>query len=57
MGFFDKLKKITTNIFNTYTEADETFFEELEETLILSDFGMEIAIETVEKLQIGRAHV
>ena len=51
MGFFDKLKKITTNIFSTYTEADETFFEELEETLILSDFGMEVAVETVEKLR------
>ncbi|MCI8398314.1 MAG: signal recognition particle-docking protein FtsY [Oscillibacter sp.] len=51
MGFFDKLKKITTNIFSTYTEADEAFFEELEETLILSDFGMEVAMETVEKLR------
>jgi len=51
MGFFDKLKKITTNLFSTYTEADEAFFEELEETLILSDFGMEIAVETVEKLR------
>ena len=51
MGFFDKLKKITTNLFTTYTEADETFFEELEETLILSDFGMEVAVETVEKLR------
>ncbi len=51
MGFFDKLKKITTNLFTTYTEADEAFFEELEESLILSDFGMEIAVETVEKLR------
>ena len=51
MGFFDKLKKITTNLFTTYTEADEAFFEELEETLILSDFGMEVAVETVEKLR------
>ena len=51
MGFFDKLKKITTNLFTTYTEAGEAFFEELEETLILSDFGMEIAVETVEKLR------
>nr|WP_326175924.1 signal recognition particle-docking protein FtsY [uncultured Oscillibacter sp.] len=51
MGFFDKLKKITTNLFTTYTEADEAFFEELEEALILSDFGMEIAVETVEKLR------
>ena len=51
MGFFDKLKKITTNMFATYTEADEAFFEELEETLILSDFGMETAVETVGKLR------
>ena len=51
MGFFDKLKKITTNLFTTYTEADEAFFEELEETLILSDFGMEVAVETVETLR------
>ena len=51
MGFFDKLKKITTNLFTTYTEADEAFFEELEETLILADFGMEVAVDTVEKLR------
>nr|WP_325201397.1 signal recognition particle-docking protein FtsY [uncultured Oscillibacter sp.] len=51
MGFFDKLKKITTNMFAAYTEADEAFFEELEETLILSDFGMEVAVDTVEKLR------
>ena len=51
MGFFDKLKKITTNLFSTFTEADEAFFEELEETLILADLGMETAIETVEKLR------
>ena len=31
MGFFDKLKKITTNLFSGFTEADEAFFEELEE--------------------------
>ena len=24
MGFFDKLKKITTNLFSGFTEADET---------------------------------
>ena len=51
MGFFDKLKKITTNLFSTFTEADEAFFEELEETLILADLGMETAVETVEKLR------
>ncbi len=51
MGFFDKLKKITTNLFTTYTEADEAFFEELEETLILADLGVETATEAVERLR------
>ena len=51
MGFFDKLKKITTNRFSTFTEADEAFFEELEETLILADLGVETATEAVERLR------
>ena len=51
MGFFDKLKKITTNIFGGFTEADEEFFEELEETLILADLGMNTAMEAVEQLR------
>nr|WP_326185214.1 signal recognition particle-docking protein FtsY [uncultured Oscillibacter sp.] len=51
MGFFDKLKKITTNLFSGFTEADEAFFEELEETLILADLGMDTALEAVEKLR------
>ena len=51
MGFFDKLKKITTNLFSSFTEADEAFFEELEETLILADLGMDTARDAVEKLR------
>ena len=51
MGFFDKLKKITTNLFSGFTEADEAFFEELEETLILADLGMETAVDAVEQLR------
>ena len=51
MGFFDKLKKITTNLFGGFTEADEAFFEELEETLILADLGMDTALEAVEQLR------
>ena len=51
MGFFDKLKKITTNLFGGFTEADEAFFEELEETLILADLGMDTALEAVEHLR------
>ena len=51
MGFFDKLKKITTNLFGGFTEADVAFFEELEETLILADLGMNTAMEAVEQLR------
>ena len=51
MGFFDKLKKITTNLFSGFTEADEAFFEELEETLILADLGMDTALEAVAQLR------
>jgi fused signal recognition particle receptor len=51
MGFFDKLKKITSNLFSSFSEADETFFEELEETLILADLGLETAVDAVEKLR------
>ena len=53
MGFFDKLKKITTNLFSGFSEADEAFFEELEETLILADLGMDTALDAVEKLARG----
>ena len=51
MGFFDKLKKITTNLFSGFTEADEAFFDELEETLILADMGVDTATEAVEQLR------
>jgi len=51
MSFFDKLKKITANLFSTFTEADEAFFEELEETLIMADLGMNTAVTAVEKLR------
>ena len=51
MGFFDKLKKITSNLFSGFTEADEAFFEELEESLIMADLGVEAATDAVEKLR------
>ncbi len=51
MGFFDKLKKITSNLFSGFTEADEAFFEELEETLIMADLGVDTATDAVEKLR------
>ena len=52
MGFFDKLKKITTNLFSGFSEADEAFFEELEESLILADLGLDTAMDAVEKLRV-----
>ena len=37
MGLFNKIKKL--NIFSGLFSVDEDFFEELEESLILSDMG------------------
>ena len=49
MGLFDKIKKL--NIFSGFFSVDEDFFEELEETLILSDMGMDTTLEAVETLR------
>ena len=43
MGLFNKIKKL--NIFSGLFSVDEDFFEELEESLILSDMGMETTLE------------
>lgn len=62
MGFFDKIKEglsktrqnMTTQIhsmFDTFTGANEEFFEELEETLILADLGVETASRAIEELR------
>ena len=52
MGFFDGLKKVTGNLFGAgFTQADEEFFDELEESLILADVGAETASEAVEDLK------
>jgi len=50
MGFFDKLKKI--NIFASFgSELTDDFFDELEESLILADTGMDVALELVSELR------
>ena len=50
MGFFDKLKKI--NIFSSFgSELTDDFYDELEESLILADTGMDTALELVEELR------
>ena len=51
MALFGKLKNITAGLFGGFTEADEAFFDELEEALILSDAGVDCATEAVDRLR------
>lgn len=61
MGFFDKIKaglaktrdslgETLANVF-TASELDDDFYEELEESLILADLGVETALKAVELLR------
>ena len=61
MGFFDKIKAGLTktrealgntlaNVFSA-SEIDDDFYDELEESLILADLGVETALKAVEKLR------
>ncbi len=62
MGFFDKIKQglsrtrqnmaISLNsMFASFTGENEEFFDELEETLILADAGVDTAVDAVERLR------
>ena len=62
MGIFDKLKKGLTKtrqamggaiggVFSAFSKADEAFFEELEEALILADLGVDTAVRAAEALR------
>lgn len=62
MSFFDKLKaglgKTKSNInekfndvFSNFRKVDEELLEELEETLIMSDIGMETSLEIIDRLR------
>lgn len=62
MGFFEKIKnglKKTRNamsaslgtLFDSFTGANEDFYEELEETMILADLGVETSCKAVELLR------
>lgn len=62
MGFFDKLKQGLTKtrdefnskmsaVFSMGRKIDEDFYEELEETLIQADVGVQTSIELVERLR------
>ena len=65
MGFFDKIKQglaktkssmsiKMNNMFASFTGENEEFYEELEESLILADTGVDTSIKAVEML---REHV
>lgn len=62
MGIFSKiasgLKKTKDSfiggiqrVFNSFTKIDEELFEELEETMIMSDIGVETSVEICERLR------
>ncbi len=62
MGFFEKIKNglartkqsmtvSMNNMFASFTGENEEFFDELEETLILADAGVETAEKAVERLR------
>ena len=62
MGFFEKIKNglartkksmavSMNNLFASFTKENEEFFDELEETLILADAGVDTATEAVEQLR------
>ena len=61
MGFFDKIKAglaktrnalsdTLTNVF-TASELDDDFYDELEESLILADLGVDTAVKAADKLR------
>ncbi len=59
MGIWSKLKKIVINAYtgdgavfgSAIREADDQFFEELEESLILADVGLETSVAVVQELR------
>ena len=62
MGFFDKIKEGLAktrdalsdslgSVFTGYSEIDDDFYDELEESLILADLGVDTACKAVERLR------
>jgi len=62
MGFFDKIKAGLTktrnaledtlgSVFSGFSEIDDDFFDELEESLILADLGVDTAMKATEALR------
>ncbi len=62
MGFFDKIKaglsktrealsNTLGNVFSGFSQIDDDFYDELEESLILADMGVETATKATERLR------
>ena len=62
MGFFDKIKAGLTktrdamastlgNVFSGFSQLDDDFYDELEESLILADLGVDTAVKATELLR------
>ena len=62
MGFFDKIKagmaktrdalsSTLGSVFSGFSEIDDDFYDELEESLILADLGVDTACKAVERLR------
>lgn len=58
MGLFDKIKKglsktasSISQVFTGFTEIDDDFYDELEESLILADLGMDTTMEAMDALR------
>ena len=62
MGFFDKIKAGLTktrdamastlgNVFSGFSQLDDDFYDELEESLILADLGVDTAVKATDRLR------
>ena len=62
MGFFDKIKNgltktrnamtaVLSSVFTGFSEIDDDFYDELEESLILADLGVETSLKIVKELR------
>ena len=62
MGFFDKIKAGLTKtrdalantlggVFTGFSQIDDDFYDELEESLILADLGVETATKATDRLR------
>jgi len=62
MGFFDKIKEGLSktrdalsdtlgNVFSGFSEIDDDFYDELEESLILADLGVDTAVKSTDRLR------